>query len=501
MLCFDGGTEGIRAGIIDQEGKLLSVASAEYPTYFPKPGWAEQKPSDWWSAFLNAARLCLEKSSIDLKQIKAISLDATTCTIVPLGKDKEPIYNALLWMDVRASKQAAKIFDKKHFALNYSLAGVNAEWMPPKMLWLLENEPEIYQKTEYLVEYTDWLIYKLTGQLVLNINTITQRWFYNSRKGGWPKDFFDEIGLIGITNKFPQDIIPVGVEVGNILPEIAKILGLSPDIKVFQGGGDAFIGLLGLNVTQPGKIGLITGSSNVIGGFVDHEFHGQGIYGAFPDAVIPGLWLIEGGQVSTGSILAWFKRNFARDLPSEMAYKILDQEAAQFPPGSNGIITLDYFQGNRTPYTDSKARGAIWGLSLNSTRGQIFRSLMEGIAFGTKLILDTLAVYGHITNEINVCGGATRSDLFMQIYADVCNIPISVVKIQDAPLLGDAVVALTGLGLYKDFDCAAQSMVAFSRKFEPNLANHKQYDFYYDLYKKTYQSMRTLMHQNVEYNL
>jgi len=103
VLCFDGGTEGIRAGIIDQEGKLLSVASAEYPTYFPKPGWAEQKPSDWWSAFLNAARLCLEKSSIDLKQIKAISLDATTCTIVPLGKDKEPIYNG--WMYVPQNKQ------------------------------------------------------------------------------------------------------------------------------------------------------------------------------------------------------------------------------------------------------------------------------------------------------------------------------------------------------------------------------------------------------------
>ena len=259
------------------------------------------------------------------------------------------------------------------------------------------------------------------------------------------------------------------------------------------------MGLLGLNVAGPGKIGLITGSSNVLGAFVAEEFHGPGLFGAFPDAVLPGLWLVEAGQVSTGSVLAWFKRNFAADLPAEAAYRLLDAEAARLPPGSGGLVALDHFQGNRTPYTDSQARGALWGLSLHTGRADVFRALMEGIAYGTRQILETLAGYGHAAGEVLVCGGATRSEVFMQIYADVCGLPMAVTEVSDAPLLADAVLCATGLGAYPDLTAAAAAMVRITRTYAPDPARHAAYAFYYDRYRDTYAQLRDLIHQTAEH--
>jgi ribulokinase len=497
VLCLDGGTESIRAGIFDRTGGLLSASSCPYATRFPQPGWAEQDPGEWQVALMRVVKECLAKAPVRAADIRGICLDATTCTLLALDADGRPLLPAFLWMDVRAAAQAERIFATHHPALAYSPAGCNAEWMLGKVLWLAENEPEIYARTAHFVEYTDWLVYQLTGKLVLNLNTVTQRWFYNGRAWKFPTSLYDQLGLPDLTGKIPPDVIPAGQPIGRLLPEIAQAVGLSEGTAVYQGGGDAFIGLLGLNVTRPGKIGLITGSSNVLAGFAatDREFHPSGLYGAFPDAVVPGLWLVEGGQSSTGANLAWFKRNFAQDLPDSQAYQMLDREAADVPPGAGGLVALDYFQGNRTPYTDSKGRGAMWGLSLSTSRGQIFRALMESIAFGSRLILEALAEGGSPVDQVYACGGATHSDLFMQIYADVCGIPISVVKVADAPLVGDAVLAFTGLGVYPNLVSAAEAMVKFDRHYQPNPQVGQEYQFYFELYKDTYHQLKSLMHR------
>jgi ribulokinase len=481
-------------GIFDQYGRQLSVAACAYPTQFAQSGWAEQNPDDWWSSLVSATQACLAKAPTEARQISGLCLDATTCTLVFLGAKLQPLRPALLWMDVRAADQADRIFATRHPALRYSLAGCNAEWMPPKVLWVAENEPDVYAKATIICEYTDWLVYRLTGRLALNLNTITQRWYYNDRNTGWPESLFDQIGLPDLVEHFPKEIFPAGKEVGRLLPEAAQALGLPQDVRVFEGGGDAFIGLLGLNVAQPGSVGLIAGSSNVIGAFVSDEFYQAGLYGAFPDAVVPGLWLVEGGQTATGSMLAWFKRSFALDLPADQVYKLLDHEAAAIPPGSGGLVVLDYFQGNRTPFSDSKARGLIWGLSLHTTRAQVFRALMEGVAYGTRMILETLAQSGSRPQEITACGGATRSNLFMQIYADICGVPISTTQVADAPLLGDAILAFQGLGVYPDLPTAGQKMVKIVHTYTPDLNNHNAYSSFFQLYAQTYPQMRDLMH-------
>src|SRR5262249_44280388 len=213
--------------------------------------------------------------------------DATTCTLIPLNAQGEVLRRSLLWMDVRATEQAGRIFETGHESLRYSLAGVSAEWMPAKMLWLKEHEPEISQETRYLLEYTDWIAYCLTGRLTLNLNTIAQRWYYHKPGGGWPSAFYSEIGLSGIEAKFPTDILRIGEIVGPLSDDAAQQLGLPTGIPVAAGGGDAFIGLLGLGVVEPGDLGVVMGSSNVLSGLTTDEVHFHGIFGSFPDAVIP----------------------------------------------------------------------------------------------------------------------------------------------------------------------------------------------------------------------
>lgn len=499
ILGIDAGTEAIKAGLFDLHGSRVAIGSRTYPTYFPAPGWAEQDPGEWWDGLVGAVQDCLRSAQVAPEEIAGISADATTCTLMPLDAERNELGRALLWMDVRAAEQAQRIFATGNPALRYCLAGANAEWMPPKMLWLKENEPERYAATACLLEFTDWIAYRLTGRPTLNLNTVTQRWFYHSPSGGWPLDFFAQIGLPELAEKFPADILPLSAVVGELSTGAASVLGLRPGIPVAAGGGDAFVGLLGQGVTQPGDLGVVMGSSNVLSALSTEELHFPGVFGSFPNAVIPGLNLVEGGQVSTGSVLSWFKRNFGAGAAADAAergisvYQLLDEEAAQAPPGAEGLIVLDYFQGNRTPHTDSAARGAIWGLSLQSGRAQVFRALMEGIAYGMEDILQTFRGHGFAVERIIASGGATHSPLFMQIYADVIGQSLLVTREPEASLLGSAIVAAVGAGLYPDLRTAAQQMVSIDREFSPDIERHNEYAFFVRQYQDTYRQLRVLM--------
>ncbi|MCL4249887.1 MAG: xylulose kinase [Anaerolineae bacterium] len=500
VLGIDAGTEAIKAGVFDLSGHLIASGSRSYTTHFPRPGWAEQDPDEWWAGMVGAVRDCLAKANLPADSIRGLSADATTCTLLPIKADGRHLRRALLWMDVRATEQAARIFASDHPALRYSLAGVSAEWMPGKILWLKENEPDTFANTDYFIEFTDWLAYRLTGQLALNLNTIVQRWYYHPHQGGWPVDFYETIGLGGIEQRFPTDIVPIGAPTGSLSAEAAEALGLPAGIPVAMGGGDAFVGLLGLGVVEPGDLGVVTGSSNVLSGLAADEVHFKGIFGSFPEALVPGLNLIEGGQVSTGSILNWFKRNFAGGLAAEAEasgtsiYRLLDEEAAQVPVGSDGLIVLDYFQGNRTPHTDSLARGVVMGLSLATGRAHVFRAIMEGIAYGMKDILDTYEANDCDVRRVIACGGATQSPLFMQIYADVIGKTIYTTRVAEASLLGSAVAAAHGAGLFPTLGAASRAMVEISGEYQPDGARHAQYQFYAGKYRDVYQQLRPVMH-------
>ena len=506
LVGIDGGTEALKAGVFDRVGRLVAYASASYATAFPQPGWAEQDPGDWWATLGDACRRCLADLSaagFSAADIRGVCADATTCTLLPLDAAMQPLRPALLWMDVRASDQAQRITASGHPALRYALAGVSAEWMPPKTLWLKEQQPDLYRQTRHLLEYTDWLGLRLTGRLALNLCTATQRWFYSRPDGGWPVDFYRAIGLEDALEKVPADVLPLGAPLGEVTTEAAAHTGLRAGTPVFTGGADAPVGILGLDALRPGQVTLITGSSNVIMTFLQQPLHAPGMMGTFPDAVLPELHLAEAGQVSTGSVINWFRRQFAADLVSDTPgnpgsaagiYRQLDEAAAAIPPGSGGAVVLETFQGSRSPHADALARGAIWGLSLHTTRAHVYRALLEGIAYGTKQILDLLARHGCRPTELVTAGGATRSPLFMQLYADVCGLPIRTAGTTEATLLGSAVVAAAGSGVHPSITAAAAEMARSRDRYAPDARLHEQYVFWAEQYVRTYEQLRPLMH-------
>lgn len=501
VVGIDFGTESVRVGVFDAVGNPVAFASHEYKLYHPRPGWAEQRPDEWWAALVKATRAAVEKSGVPHAEIVGVSADCTSCTVVALDERLLPLRPAIIWMDVRAAEQARRIAACGHQALKYNGFGnVSAEWMPCKALWFKENEPELYAQTRYLGEFIDWLTQQLTGEWVASINNVSIRWYYDRAAGGWPTSFYEQIGLGDVLAKFPQRVLDMGVVVGGLLPSVAAELGLPAGIPVAEGGADAFVAMLGLNVVEPGKVAFITGSSHLALGQSAQAFHTQGIFGAYTDAVLPGQHTVEGGQVSTGSVVKWFKENFCGKEQQQAAargvdiYTVLNELATNIPPGSEGLVVLDYWQGNRTPYVDPEARGLIRGLSLKHTTGHLFRAIIEGIAYGTEHILRVMRSNGFVVKELVVAGGPTKSPLWMQIHADVSNAPISFTKVPDGPALGSAILAAVGAGLYPDIATAAGKMVQVTRRIEPNPAVHEAYRFYVEQYIATYPAVQELTH-------
>jgi len=294
--------------------------------------------------------------------------------------------------------------------------------------------------------------------------------------------------------------VNLGDPIGPLTQSAAADWGRKTGTIGAQGGADAFIGLIGLNVVKPGRIAFITGSSHLHLGLSEHAFHRKGIFGTYPNAVIRGLHSVEGGQISTGSIIQWFKRHFLAGYEKEAAdqnlslYDYIGRQAEQVPLGSEGLILLDSFQGNRTPLVDPNLRGAIWGLSLSHKPEHIFRAIMEGIAYGTEFIFRKFREAGYQVSEIFACGGPTRSRLWMQIHSDVSGIPIQIPEIQDAPLLGSAILATIAAGFHATIEEAARHMVRIRDRVEPNPENHEAYQYFVDCYTQTYAQLSDLMH-------
>lgn len=493
LMGIDAGTEGVRVGLFDVKGNEITFASTEYKTTHPEPGWAEQNPDEWWESLVSSTEKALTQSGVKKEQIVGISYDATACSVIACKDDGTHVRNPLIWMDIRASKEAEAIKNTKHPVLKMSgYDTVSPEWFPCKALWIKNNEPENYAAADKIVEFADWFTYKLTGHWTLNTCNITTRWYYNRDEGGWPKEFYQKIGLGDIFEKFPQVIFDLGDYIGGLNENAAEELGLLAGTPIGQGGVDAFIGLLGLGVNESGKLGLITGSSHLLMGLTEDSFNGTGMFGAFPDAVIKGLKMIEGGQISTGSIIKWFTRNFCQDLiekglqENKSVFDYLTPLAEKLPVGSEGLLVVDYWQGNRTPYVDPNVRGLMYGFSLQHRREHVFRAIMEGIAYGTELVLQTFKKNGFEAKELYVAGGATNSDLFLQIHADVSNLPIFVPTVSQAPSLGSAILASVAAGVYETTSEAIENMVTYKKRIEPNYENHLKYKAIFEQYRQVY---------------
>lgn len=516
VIGVDGGTESVRACCYDAvTGSMVGKSCAcLYPTHHPTPGWAEQDPTVWWECTGQAvseavASLSKEQQQQNEMMIQyefcAMTVDTTCCSVVALDAAMQPLRPCLLWMDQRSAPQTSQILKKcfgdPALAVNCNGDGpVSAEWMTPKALWLAENEPEVWQAATTICEYQDYINYKLTGNLCASSCNAASRWHWDGETcildatpddplPGRPLSLYRKLGIPELANKLPARCLPMGAKVGTLTSAAGKLLGLPTGLPVIQGGPDAFVGMIGLGCIRAGQLCLITGSSHLHCVVTSKATTAPGTWGAYRGAPLPGLYFAEGGQSSTGSILRWARNlvggttHDGDDADAILNYKVLDTEADAVTPGADGLIALETFQGSRTPVTDPMARGALMGLTLSHTRGHIWRALMEAVCYGTRACIEGLAAAGHGCEEIVVAGGATRSDVWLQMHADVMGQRVTVCENSDAPLLGCAILASVGVGIHASVPEAVRAMVRTAKHIQPNPATTDKYD---EIYKEVY---------------
>ncbi len=490
VLGIDGGTESLRAYLFTLDGHVLATAATPYETCFAAGGRAEQNPEDWWCAIGSSVRKTISEANVAKTEILALSLATTCCTVVALDMEARPLRPAIIWMDVRAGIEAEATLSTGDPALrvNGNAHGpVSAEWMVPKALWLAKHEPDIFAAAHTICEYQDFMTLRLTGRRAASLNNASIRWHYDNDRGGFSASLLAALGISELLEKWPREVIAPGMPLGTLTKVAADHLGLSSRTLVVQGGADALIGMIGLGVNRPGQLALITGSSHLQFGVSERPVHAEGLWGTYADAVYPGRYIIEGGQTSTGSIVAWLRRiTGGIDLDS------LNAAAAGLPPGAEGLLALDHFQGNRTPYTDPLSRGAFIGLSLHHGVAHIFRAVLESIGFGTRAILDRMAEAGFTATEITLGGGAAQSALWLQIHADTAGLPVTVPETPAASSLGAAILAATGAGRFATIDEGITAMVRPGRRIEPDSGRAAEYQPIYRRYAALYPILKQL---------
>ncbi len=499
VLAIDVGTESIRVGVYDRVGRLHATASCACDLLTPQPGWAEQDPQQWWAALRRVIPCALHKAGIEGSQIMAVAVDATASTVLMTDAEGEPLGNAILWMDTRAAGEVEDIAATQHPVLRYSGEQDAVEWMTPKALWLKRNRPEQYAQAAHICECLDWINFKLTGQWAASICQATCKWNYISREGGWSDEFLAAVGLEDVRRKWPALVLPLGDWVGALTADCAKELGLRPAIPVGQGGVDAHVGMLGMGVTEAGMLSMTMGSSAAYLGLSQEPVWHPAIWGPYPDAVVPGLYVIEGGQVSTGSITRWYRDEFGdreaalAETEGRSAYAVLTEAALAVPAGAEGLLALDFWQGNRTPYRDPWARGAFIGLTLRHTRAHLYRAILEAVAFGARNVLKSFAEAGCPFERIVVGGGGAQNRAWLQIHADVCGRPLTLAGVDNTSLLGTAICAATAAGWYADVKQAAAAMSSTGDTVEPNPAVAERYDFMFAKYTAAYSQLKEIL--------
>ena len=496
FMGIDTGTQGVRIGISDTRGKLVFEKEQKWETEFPKVGWAEQNPLNWWEAVNGIFEQIAHTLDSEIRQnIRACCVCATSTTAIPVDQEGRPLMNAMMWMDARSRKEMQEINDTGHPVLDYCGKETSFEWMIPKALWIKRHRKDIYDVCYRIVDQLDWMNYQLCGKWSSSICNTTCKWNYVSSMGGYQRDFFEQIGFEDYEEKLTMRVDKIGDPVGTIRPELSEKYGFSREMQIVQGGIDAHMAMFGLDVLKPGKLGVIMGTSFVHLCLSDEKPDMKGIWGPYDGAVLDNMWLLEGGQISASGLVNWFRHNFHIPEKDGNPYGNLLGIPDEIPIGADGVTVLDFFQGNRTPYKDAMAKGVIFGLNIKHTWKHIYRAVLESVSYGTQNIIRNFEEQGYPVASITACGGVTKDRRWLQMISDVTGKPIIVNENIQAGVLGCCVVAASKGRFYNDFQSAAEHMVKPKFIVEPDMKNHEEYQPYFHKYLELYESLKDLMHQ------
>jgi L-ribulokinase len=523
----DFGTESGRVVLIDLAGgEDLAAAVVRYPSAvidreLPGTGerlpadWALQDPDDWVKVLTRGIPEVLEKAGVAPEQVVGIGVDFTSCTVLPVTAEGVPLCTqerwrgrphawAKLWKHHAAQPIADRLnevaLERGDDFLSRYGGRISSEWYFPKLIELWLEDREVYDAAAEYVEATDWIVWWMTGTLRRQSSTAGYKAMWSPDEGLPPDEFFVAAypGFSRPAEKLGTTFVPLGTRAGTLRAEAAQGLGLPESVAVAVGNVDAFVSLPGAGVQDPGTFVIVIGTS--ICDLVVHpdETRLPGITGVVKDGILPGLYGYEAGQAAVGDMLAWFVEKMAQDSGS---YARLEEAASAIAPGETGLVALDWFNGNRTILADADLTGAIFGLTLQTTREQVYRSLLESIAFGSRRIMDNFEEHGLELTQIVACGGiAERSPLMMQLIADTSGREVHVPAASEIPARGAALFGAVAAGEFDDISAAIAATRPQSVKtYEPDLEAKRTYDRVYEVYRNLYELLgRThveLMHE------
>ncbi len=483
LLGIDIGTSACKVAVFDEDGKVLAQANRPYRVYYPQNGWAEQNPEEWWEAICDAVREALSEESVSAEQIKGIGVDGQSWSAIPVDENGSVVHNTPIWMDTRARHLCEKV--KKEIGADEIFRVAGNDFLPsyvtPKLLWFKEERPEVFQKTHKFLQSNSYIVMKLTGEMSQEYSQCYGIHFFHMEKLSYDMALAEKMGL-------SPDMMPklYGCDeiVGSVTEEAAKKTGLKAGTPVVAGGLDAACGALGAGVYRPGETQEQGGQAGGMSICTDKALsHKALILGTH---VVPGLWLLQGGTVGGGGALKWFRQ----ELGGGMSFDELTAEAAEAPPGSDGVLFLPYMAGERSPIWNPDAKGVFYGLSFDKTRGHLIRSVLEGVAFSLEHNLRTAAETGIHVDTLNAMGGASNSVLWTQIKADVTGKTIRVPSSDTATTLGAAILAGVGCGVYGSYGEAVNRTIRMTRVQEPNPENKAVYDRSMERYLRLYEDLK-----------
>ncbi|MBP1969319.1 xylulokinase [Virgibacillus natechei] len=494
VIGVDLGTSAVKVLLVNQDGEVTKEVARDYPLFQEKTGYSEQDPNDWVDQTMKGLSDLLHQFEGNPDDIEGISFSGQMHSLVLLDENKEVLRNAILWNDTRTTKECEEIYDrvgKDHLldiTKNIALEGFTL----PKILWVKNNEPEIFNKAQTFMLPKDYVRYKLTGMLHMEYSDAAGTLLLNVKEKEWSKEI---CALLDINPDICPPLVDSSDEVGTITAEVAEMTGMNPFTRVFAGGADNACGAIGSGILEEGKTLASIGTSGVVLSYEasgDKDFQGKVHYfnhGA-PDA-----FYTMGVTLAAGYSLSWFKDVFAKDIDFEEL--LADVNTA--PIGSNGLLFTPYIVGERTPHVDANIRGSFIGMDASHEMKHFTRAVLEGITFSLNESVEIFRENGKTIDTVVSIGGGAKNENWLQMQADIFNAKIIKLSSEQGPGMGAAMLAAYGCGWFGTLQDCAQTFIKEDEVYYPIKDNVENYKAIFKFYQEVFPLTLTLNKQLMNY--
>ena len=495
LLGIDIGTSSTKTILFDTDGAAVASAVGEYPMYQPKNGWAEQEADDWWNATKASIGEVMAKSKINPRDIAGIGLSGQMHGLVMLDGDSRPLRRSIIWCDQRTALECEQITSLVgaekliEITANPALTGFTAS----KIMWVKNNEPEIYAKCRKILLPKDYIRFKLTGEFATEVSDASGMQLLDVPNRRWSDYVADKLGIdidmLGKVYESPEIT-------GTLTKEAAESCGLCEGIPVVGGAGDQAASAVGNGIVKPGAVSATIGTSGVVFAHLENlAIDKLGRAHTFCHAV-PGAWHVMGVTQGAGLSYKWFRDNFMTSekyTAEQLGFDpntLIDEIAETSPPGANGLVYLPYLMGERTPHLDADCRGVFFGLSAMHQKKDMLRAVLEGVVFSLADCLGIIREMGTNPGFVYAAGGGANSRLWRQMMADIMGIEIAVNTSTESGALGVAILAGVGTGVYGSVEEACNDIIKAKSSQLPDEKNRALYAKLYELYGGLYTSLK-----------